>query len=173
MISLVKPAMERGRSVCEYPALRKRGSSVSPDRISIAHYVRRSPVPNSGRFRRIPYSSFAAAFLGRSPIAPALQASRSSSQKRWTRSFSSGFFIISTKMFEARFSARPCGSSRRTGIWVDDRGHPLAVNPSKHLSDPRTHEHRMEGSLMNIFMYRKTATSRLLATNPCDSATSL
>jgi SAM-dependent methyltransferase len=49
-------------------------------------------------------------------------------------------------------------------IWVDDPGHPLAANPSDYLPEPRTREHRiqgsaMEGSLMNIFIYKKPFTA--------------
>src|SRR6476619_5612888 len=39
-------------------------------------------------------------------------------------------------------------------LWVDDPGHPLAADPSNYLPD-RTHEQRIEGSLMDIFIYRK------------------
>jgi ubiquinone/menaquinone biosynthesis C-methylase UbiE len=40
-------------------------------------------------------------------------------------------------------------------IWVDDPGHPLAVNPSNYLPDPSIREYRIEGSFMDIFIYRK------------------
>jgi SAM-dependent methyltransferase len=40
-------------------------------------------------------------------------------------------------------------------IWVDDPGHPLAVNPSNYLPDQTTREHRIEGSLMDIYIYKK------------------
>jgi SAM-dependent methyltransferase len=44
-------------------------------------------------------------------------------------------------------------------LWVDDPGHPLAANPSNYLPDDEgTHEQRIEGSLMDIFIYRKAAT---------------
>ncbi|MBI2687351.1 MAG: class I SAM-dependent methyltransferase [Acidobacteria bacterium] len=46
-------------------------------------------------------------------------------------------------------------------IWVDDPGHPLAANPSNYLPGRRTREHRIEGSLMDIFIYRKAAASLL------------
>jgi hypothetical protein len=48
-------------------------------------------------------------------------------------------------------------------IWVDDPGHPLAANPSNYLPDQRTREHRIEGSLMDIFIYKKAATCLLRA----------
>lgn len=48
-------------------------------------------------------------------------------------------------------------------IRVDDPGHPLAANPSHYLPDQRPHEQRIEGSLMDIFIYRKTATCLLRA----------
>jgi SAM-dependent methyltransferase len=41
-------------------------------------------------------------------------------------------------------------------LWVDDPGHPLAANPSNYLRDPSIHEHRIEGSFMDIFIYTKT-----------------
>jgi SAM-dependent methyltransferase len=41
-------------------------------------------------------------------------------------------------------------------LWVDDPGHPLAANPSNYLSDQTIHEHRIEGSFMDIFIYGKT-----------------
>jgi SAM-dependent methyltransferase len=40
-------------------------------------------------------------------------------------------------------------------IWVDDPGHPLAANPSEYLPNPNIREHRIEGSLMDIFIYKK------------------
>jgi SAM-dependent methyltransferase len=40
-------------------------------------------------------------------------------------------------------------------IWVDDPGHPLAVNPANYLPDQTTREHRIEGSLMDIYIYKK------------------
>lgn len=43
-------------------------------------------------------------------------------------------------------------------IWVDDPSHPLAVNPSNYLPDPATREHRIEGSFMDIYIYRKAET---------------
>lgn len=43
-------------------------------------------------------------------------------------------------------------------IWVDDPSHPLAVNPSNYLHDPTTREHRIEGSFMDIYIYRKAET---------------
>jgi SAM-dependent methyltransferase len=42
-------------------------------------------------------------------------------------------------------------------LWVDDPGHPLAANPSKYVPDQRTRERRIEGSLMDIFIYKKAA----------------
>lgn len=44
-------------------------------------------------------------------------------------------------------------------LWVDDPGHPLAANPSEYLPVQDTTEHRMEGALMDIFIFRKTAIS--------------
>jgi len=43
-------------------------------------------------------------------------------------------------------------------IWVDDPGHPLAANPSMYAPGDETREQRIEGSLMDIFIYRKPAT---------------
>jgi len=51
-------------------------------------------------------------------------------------------------------------------IWVDDAGHPLAANPSSYLPDQRIRERRIQGSLMDIIMYTKSATSLPRATNP-------
>ena len=42
-------------------------------------------------------------------------------------------------------------------IWIDDPGHPLAVNPSNYLADPGIREQRIEGSMMDIFIYRNAA----------------
>jgi SAM-dependent methyltransferase len=44
-------------------------------------------------------------------------------------------------------------------IWVDDPGHPLAANPSNYLPDQTAREHRIEGSLMDIYIYKKAATA--------------
>jgi SAM-dependent methyltransferase len=46
-------------------------------------------------------------------------------------------------------------------IWVDDPGHPRAANPSNYLPDQRPGELRIEGSLMDIFIYKKPATCLL------------
>ncbi len=40
-------------------------------------------------------------------------------------------------------------------IWVDDPDHPLAVNPSNYLPRQAIREQRIEGSLMDIYIYRK------------------
>ncbi len=42
-------------------------------------------------------------------------------------------------------------------IWIDDPGHPLAANPSDYLPGQGARELRIEGSLMNIFIYQKAA----------------
>jgi len=42
-------------------------------------------------------------------------------------------------------------------IWVDDPGHPPAANPSNYLPGQTTREQRIEGSLMDICIYRKAA----------------
>lgn len=39
-------------------------------------------------------------------------------------------------------------------VRVDDPNHPEAANPSAYLSDQRIREQRIEGSLMDIFIYR-------------------
>jgi SAM-dependent methyltransferase len=44
-------------------------------------------------------------------------------------------------------------------LWVDDPGHPLAANPSNYLLDQSIHEHRIEGSFMDIFIYTKTVAT--------------
>jgi SAM-dependent methyltransferase len=41
-------------------------------------------------------------------------------------------------------------------IWVDDPGHPPAVNPSDYLPGPGIVERRIEGALMDVFIYRKS-----------------
>jgi SAM-dependent methyltransferase len=46
---------------------------------------------------------------------------------------------------------------------VDDPGHPLPANPSDYLPDPSIREHRIEGSFMDIYIYKKAMT-----TNPCN-----
>jgi SAM-dependent methyltransferase len=53
-------------------------------------------------------------------------------------------------------------------IWVDDPAHPLAADPSHYVPDQRIREYRIEGSLMDIFIYRKSAASPLRVTNPAD-----
>src|SRR6516164_3543300 len=40
-------------------------------------------------------------------------------------------------------------------LWADDPGHPLAANPSGYLPDASIREHRIEGSFMDIFIYKK------------------
>jgi SAM-dependent methyltransferase len=40
-------------------------------------------------------------------------------------------------------------------LWVDDPGHPLAANPSHYLPDATIDLHPIEGSWMDIFIYRK------------------
>jgi SAM-dependent methyltransferase len=42
-------------------------------------------------------------------------------------------------------------------VWVDDPGHPLAANPSDYLGDLRVREQRIEGSMMDIYIYKKAA----------------
>ncbi len=42
-------------------------------------------------------------------------------------------------------------------IWVDDPGHPQAVNPSDYLFDQKIRERRIEGSSMDVFIYKKAA----------------
>lgn len=42
-------------------------------------------------------------------------------------------------------------------VWVDDPDHPLAANPSDYLDGKTLRERRIEGSLMNIFIYEKAA----------------
>jgi SAM-dependent methyltransferase len=42
-------------------------------------------------------------------------------------------------------------------LWVDDPGHPLAANPLSYLPEEGASEHRIEGTLMDIFIYRKAA----------------
>jgi ubiquinone/menaquinone biosynthesis C-methylase UbiE len=40
-------------------------------------------------------------------------------------------------------------------LWVDDPGHPLAAKPSNYLPGQGIDERRIEGSLMDIFIYTK------------------
>lgn len=42
-------------------------------------------------------------------------------------------------------------------LWVDDPNHPFAADPSNYLPDASISEHRIEGSLMDIFIYRKSS----------------
>jgi ubiquinone/menaquinone biosynthesis C-methylase UbiE len=42
-------------------------------------------------------------------------------------------------------------------MWESDPGHPHAADPSEYLPDPAVHERRVEGSRMNIFIYRHAA----------------
>jgi SAM-dependent methyltransferase len=47
-------------------------------------------------------------------------------------------------------------------LWVDDPGHPLAVNPSNYLPDRSIHEHRVGGSFM-ISLFTRKPRPRTLA----------
>jgi len=49
-------------------------------------------------------------------------------------------------------------------LWVDDPAHPLAANPSKYLPAQRMLERRIEGSLMDIFIYKQAASGLLEST---------
>ena len=49
-------------------------------------------------------------------------------------------------------------------IWTEDPDHPLAANPSQYLPNDRIRGLRIEGSLMDIYIYRKAATSLAPAT---------
>jgi SAM-dependent methyltransferase len=40
-------------------------------------------------------------------------------------------------------------------LWADDPGHPLAAKPSDYLPDASIREHRIEGSFMDISIYKK------------------
>jgi SAM-dependent methyltransferase len=51
---------------------------------------------------------------------------------------------------------------------VDDPGHPLAANPSDYLPDQRTRERRIEGFLMDIIIYTKTAALLPRAADLCE-----
>jgi SAM-dependent methyltransferase len=42
-------------------------------------------------------------------------------------------------------------------LWKDDPGHPHAAEPSKHLPGADIHGQRIEGALMQIFIYRREA----------------
>jgi SAM-dependent methyltransferase len=42
-------------------------------------------------------------------------------------------------------------------LWVDDPGHPLAANPSSYVADQSVRERRIQGSLMDIFIYQKAS----------------
>ena len=42
-------------------------------------------------------------------------------------------------------------------LWVDDPDHPPAANPSDYLAGRDAYETRIEGSFMDIFIYRKAA----------------
>jgi ubiquinone/menaquinone biosynthesis C-methylase UbiE len=44
-------------------------------------------------------------------------------------------------------------------LWLDDPTHPLAANPTDYLADSSIHERRIEGKLMDIFIYRKPAVN--------------
>ena len=39
-------------------------------------------------------------------------------------------------------------------IWVNEPQHPLAADPSVYIQDLNVHESRLNGSLMDIFIYR-------------------
>lgn len=42
-------------------------------------------------------------------------------------------------------------------LWVDDPDHPLAANPSNYLADQKVSERQIEGSMMDIFIYKSAA----------------
>jgi len=39
-------------------------------------------------------------------------------------------------------------------MWEHDPGHPHAANPADYLPDDSVHEKRIEGSRMDVFLYR-------------------
>lgn len=51
-------------------------------------------------------------------------------------------------------------------VRADDPGHPLAVNPSDYLPNDSVREHRIEGSFMDIFVYKKAEVGLTASTNP-------
>jgi SAM-dependent methyltransferase len=58
-------------------------------------------------------------------------------------------------------------------LWAGDPGHPLAVNPSDYLPGASIREHRIEGSFMDIFIYKKAMAfpPRGSRTLPIDNGT--
>lgn len=48
-------------------------------------------------------------------------------------------------------------------LWADDPNHPLAAHPSDYLPGEAISERRIEGSMMDIFIYRKATTLSALA----------
>ena len=42
-------------------------------------------------------------------------------------------------------------------IWIDDPGHPLPANPSDYLADDKVREQKIEGNMMDIYIYRNAA----------------
>jgi SAM-dependent methyltransferase len=45
-------------------------------------------------------------------------------------------------------------------LWAEDAEHPHAANPSDYLADPSVREQRIEGEMMDILVYRKSAPVR-------------
>ena len=43
-------------------------------------------------------------------------------------------------------------------IWKDDPSHPLAANPSEYLADASVTESKMQGSFMDVYVYRKAVS---------------
>jgi ubiquinone/menaquinone biosynthesis C-methylase UbiE len=42
-------------------------------------------------------------------------------------------------------------------IWVNDPGHPMAADPSDYLTDETVRQQKIEGQMMNIYIYRNAA----------------
>jgi hypothetical protein len=68
-------------------------------------------------------------------------------RNRSMRSFSPRFFIVSTKMSEAKFSAKPCGSPRRTeSLFFPSRSAQRSARPYPDPDDSLVHGHIRSGS---------------------------
>jgi len=44
-------------------------------------------------------------------------------------------------------------------LWVDDHSHPLAANPADYIGDEKVRERRLQGDMMDIFIYEKTSAN--------------
>ena len=62
--------------------------------------------------------------------------------------------VIADKGAVVFFEPRPETLER---MWVSDPGHPMAANPSEYLTQDNIREQKIEGTMMDIYIYRNPA----------------